>query len=267
MIKVVLLAPIPNSLYARLVAFAMAKDDGIELAGIIVRSPWNFQRLTSEYNRDGARLFKKIYKKLLVGDQRYENLKMTNLASLAKQWQLPYKSLRTLAVKFNIPYYVFPSHNHPKCLGVLSDMKPDVILFTGGGILRKSLLEIPKLGVLNCHTGILPQFRGMDVVEWTAIEEKVNSVGFGITLHFMDQGLDTGPILIKKRIEPKHGSTFEEIRAELEADMVELMVNGVRNLKVGFPSLEPQKPESGKQYYVMHQRLKAVAETRLDKQI
>jgi methionyl-tRNA formyltransferase len=266
-IKVALLAPIDNSLYSRLVAFAMAREANVNLAGIIVRTPWNLKRFSSEFSRDGARIINKIYQKYFVGDQRFENLNVKNLASLANQWQMPYKSLHSLAEKYEIPYYVFPSHNHLKSLQALSNMKPDVVLFTGGGILGKSLLSIPRLGVLNCHTGILPQYRGMDVVEWTAIEEKVSSVGFGATLHFMDQGLDTGPILIRKRISPNHGATFNDIRAELEADMVELVIEGVRNLQAGSQKLELQKPESGRQYFVMHPRLKASAEIRLQNQI
>jgi methionyl-tRNA formyltransferase len=266
-IKAVLLAPINNSLYARLNAYALAKEKDIELSAVIVRSILNFQRIRSEFTRDGGRLVNKIFNKLIVGDKRFSAKDGNNLSSLAQQQQLPYDSLKELANSLNIPYIIVPDHNHPKSLQILQKIKPDVIVFTGGGILRAPILEIPRLGILNCHTGILPQYRGMDVVEWTAVEEKVNSVGFGVTLHFMDNGVDTGPILLKKKITPSKGATFEEIRAELETVMVELMLQGVRGLQEGSIISTPQLLKDGKQYFVMHPRIKEAAKARLNSQL
>ncbi len=267
MIKVILLAPVHNSLYARLNAFALTKEKDVELSAVVVRSHWNILRLRSEFNRDGGRLIKKIYHKLVVGDQRFSGHGENNLASMAQKQHLPYKTLKELAKDLNIPYHVVPDHNHPKSLQILRRLKPDVILFTGGGLLRAPVLEIPRLGILNCHTGILPQYRGMDVVEWTAVEAKGNSVGFGVTLHFMDNGVDTGPILLKKIISPEPGATFEKIRAELETLMVELMIQGVRQLQEGSLVSKPQALKEGRQYFVMHPRVKAVAKARLTAQI
>ena len=267
MINIVLLAPIHNSLYARLVTFRLTKEKDVKLSGIVVRSHWNLRRIRSEFNRDGARLIKKVFNKLVVGDQRFSGMETNNLASLARKWHLPYKSLNEIALYLNIPYSIVPDHNHPKSLKILQGIKPDVVLFTGGGLLRKPVLEIPRLGILNCHTGILPQYRGMDVVEWTAVEGKINSVGFGASLHFMDNGVDTGPVLLKRAIAPKTGTSFEIIRAELETIMVELMIEGVRGLQAGILAPQPQDPVVGRQYYVMHPRIKSSAESRLLKQI
>lgn len=267
MIKAVLLAPVHNSLYSRLIAYTLTKEKDVELSAVIVRSLWNLQRIKSEFNRDGARLIKKIYQKLVIGDQRFSEYRGNNLASQARQQGLPFKNIKELTKDLNIPYMVVPDHNHPKSLQFLQKIKPDVILFTGGGLLRQSVLEIPRLGVLNCHTGILPQYRGMDVVEWTAVEGKVDSIGFGITLHFMDNGVDTGPILLKRKISPEPGATFEEIRAELEILMVELMIQGVRGLREGSLVPVPQALKEGRQYFVMHPRVKEVARKRLAAQI
>lgn len=267
MIKAVLLAPVHNSLYARLIAYSLAKEKDVELSAVIVRSLWNIQRLKSEFNRDGGRLLKKIYQKLVVGDQRFSGYSGKNLTAMARQQGLPYKTLIEFSRILNIPYHVVPDHNHSKSLQILKTMKPDVIIFTGGGLLRPPLLEIPKLGVLNCHTGILPQYRGMDVVEWTAVEEKIKSIGFGVTLHFMNSGVDTGPILLKRIIDPKSGSTFESIRAELETAMVDVMIQGVRELQKGSLASVPQVLNDGRQYFVMHPRIKMAAKARLTRQI
>ena len=265
MTKIVLLAPIFNSLYARLVAFGLAKEKGIEINAIIVRSHWNIQRIRSEFDRDGVRKLYKIYNKLLVGDKRYSNIETSNLAALAQEWRLPYKSLKELARKFNIPYKVVSNLNHLKSVEFVKRIDPDIILFTGGGLLRQPILDIPRKGVLNCHTGILPQYRGMDVVEWTAIEKNIDTVGYGATLHFMDRGVDTGPILLKKTITPKIESSYAIIRAELEVLMVQLMIDGVKGLNAETIVAQSQELGDGRQYFVMHPRVIAAAEALLGK--
>jgi methionyl-tRNA formyltransferase len=262
-IKVALLAPIHNSLYARLVANALTKEKDIVLSAVVVREHWNYRRFKSEFSRDGSRLFLKIYQKLMIGDHRYSDTEAINMISLAQQQHLRYKSLKTITHDLRIPYCVVPDHNHPKSLNLLKDISPDIIVFTGGGLLRPPLLEIPRLGILNCHTGILPQYRGMDVVEWTAVEQKINSVGFGVTLHIMDSGVDSGPILLRKNISPKPGAAFEDIRAELETLMVELMIDGVKALQAGNLVPQLQTLNEGRQYFVMHPRLKEAAKIRL----
>lgn len=267
MIKAILLAPIQNSLYARLVAHLLTKEKYIELAAIIVRSPLNIKRFRSEFRRDGTRLIRKIFQKLVVCDKRFTGNDEKNLALLARQQNLQYRSLKSLASDLKIPYSVVPDHNHPRSLEIIGRLNPDIILFTGGGILRAPLLNIPRLGTLNCHTGILPQYRGMDVVEWTAVERNIDSAGFGVTLHYMDEGVDTGPILIKKKMFASPDATFETIRAELETLMVDLMIQGVRQLAEGSLIPEQQALKEGRQYFVMHPRIKAAAITRLEGQL
>jgi len=266
MMKVVLLAPITNSLYARLIAYTLSKEKNIEISAVIVRSIWNTRRLRSEFKRDGERLIRKIYQKLVIGDKRFSAESGNNLSVLAGQQRLRYKTLSDLAKDLEIPYYVVADHNHPKSLQILQKIQPDIIIFTGGGLLRQPLLAIPRLGVLNCHTGILPHYRGMDVVEWTAVEENIDRIGFGATLHFMDNGLDTGPVLLQKKITLTLNATFESIRAELETIMVDLMIQGTRGLRDGTITSVPQELTEGRQYFVMHPRIKTVAKARLDNQ-
>ncbi len=258
MIKVALLAPIDNSLYARLVAHELLKLEDVRLTAIIVRNPWNWRRFRSEFARDGARLLGKIQRKLILGDERFNSVSTENLLSLAQETGLRADFLKELALQNEIPYRVVRDHNDPASARFLLADRPDVIAFTGGGLIRKDVLAIPGIGVMNCHTGILPQYRGMDVVEWTAVE-----IGFGATLHLMDQGVDSGPILLKRTITPNKGDGFNTIRQRLEVLMVKLMIEGVCGLRDGTLEPQPQRADAGRQYYVMHPRLKLFAEKRL----
>lgn len=267
MLKVTLLAPIHNSLYARLTLDALARMEDVEVSAIVVRNHLNWQRFKSEFARDGARLIGKIRQKYLLGDRRFSASNHDNLGKLAQERQLSFNSLKEFARQKEIAYRVVGDLNEPRCEALLRETAPDAVVFTGGGLLRGNILKIPKIGVLNCHTGILPQYRGMDVVEWTAAEGKAATVGFGATLHLMDTGVDSGPILLRKTINPQPGEDFNIIRERLEVVMVELMLAGIRKLRDGELQPQPQNAADGRQYYVMHPRVKQFAARMLELQL
>jgi len=75
----------------------------------------------------------------------------------------------------------------------LRSLAPDLMLsFSHAMLLRPGVLSASRLGALNLHNGRLPQYRGANVINWAVINaEKTASV----TLHWMDQGLDTGPVI------------------------------------------------------------------------
>lgn len=62
-------------------------------------------------------------------------------------------------------------------------------------IFKKKILELPKLGSINCHAGKLPFYRGRNVLNWAIINDEKE---FGITIHYIDEGIDTGDIILQK---------------------------------------------------------------------
>jgi methionyl-tRNA formyltransferase len=257
-LRVVLFAPTPTSLYSRLLAELVHREEGIELAGIAVRSMWSWKRIRSDLRRDGARLVRKVYEKLWLGEEAYPSDERATLPTMAAEVGLLDESLPRLAQRLGVQIIQKADLNGSDVLEFLGRINPDLIVFSGGGLVRRQVLEIPRLGVLNCHSGILPAYRGMDVVEW-AILEAQQRPEIGLTLHLMDRGVDTGPILLHhhERIQP--GDTLARIRRRLEPQMVELMMKGLRGLRDGSIHAQPQAIEDGRQYFVMHPRLKAEA--------
>ncbi len=71
--------------------------------------------------------------------------------------------------------------------------------------------------------GILPDYRGRDVVEWSLLEGQFDRVG--LTVHFMDEGVDTGDILHLKPTFPRLGKSRMQLRERLEGQMCSLMVD------------------------------------------
>src|SRR6266853_1031916 len=113
------------------------------------------------------------------------------LQPLLKHEDGTFRSMREVSAFYGFPLAVCKDQNAPDSISQLRTWSPDLIVFTGGNILRQPLLEVPRLGVLNAHLGLLPEVRGMASPEWSLL----NHVPVGITIHYIDAGIDAGPIL------------------------------------------------------------------------
>ena len=61
-------------------------------------------------------------------------------------------------------------------------------------IFKDEIIQIPKLNIINCHAGKLPFYRGRNILNWALINDEKE---FGITVHFIDKGIDTGDIILQ----------------------------------------------------------------------
>jgi methionyl-tRNA formyltransferase len=261
--RVLLLAPIRNSLYARILGHLIAQEPGLELVGIVVRRPWSWNRIRGELRRDGPRLLKKVYQKLVLGDEAFKASPQRNLLTVAQESGLTAKTLQTIAAQAGCPCLTVGDHNDQQSLDMIRAQSPDAIAFTGGGLIRRDLLGIPKLGVLNCHMGQLPPYRGMDVVEWPVLETTAGFPPLGLTVHSMDAGVDTGPLLRVEKFELEPTDDFARIRERLTARMPTMMFEVLQDLRDQRVAPVAQASADGRQYFVLHPRLYSVAQAKL----
>ena len=83
--------------------------------------------------------------------------------------------------------------NSADTLQVVADMEPDLcISFNSTVIFSDALLALPRLGSINCHPGPLPEYAGLFVFQWAIINGETE---FGVTVHYMEKDIDTGPII------------------------------------------------------------------------
>lgn len=88
--------------------------------------------------------------------------------------------------------------NAPESLEAIKSFSPDLLVsMSYDQIIRKALLEAPPLGFINCHAGKLPFYRGRNILNWALINGEKR---FGITVHFIDEGIDTGPIILQREV-------------------------------------------------------------------
>jgi len=80
----------------------------------------------------------------------------------------------------------------------MSRLDPDIIVVVAfGQILPKNLLELPRIGAINIHASLLPKYRGPAPIQWAIINGEKET---GVTTMFMDEGLDTGDILLSSKV-------------------------------------------------------------------
>jgi folate-dependent phosphoribosylglycinamide formyltransferase PurN len=176
-----------------------------------------------------------------------------------------FRSLWEVGSVYGFPVVTCRDQNSPASISRLKRWDPDLIVFTGGSILRKQLLDVPRLGVLNIHLGLLPEIRGMSSPEWSLL----NQVPVGITIHYMDAGIDTGPILQRYELpDVSRSKSLSDLRHRLIAFGVEKTGEVVDGLDQGTIIATPQTflhstANQDSQFFVMHERLQARAAERL----
>ena len=246
--KVVLIAPSPYSLYSTSMVVLLERK-GVEVAGIIIKK-FTLGRFLSEYKRDGNRLFQKIWKKLVLKDKAYAETSGYNIVQYRKDKDIKLTSLKELKDKKIIEC---TDLNSVEIEQFLKEINPDAVIFTGGGMIRKTIIELSGNGILNCHMAILPEYKGMDVVEWPVLNNEFDKVG--VTVHLIHEGVDTGPILGMQRIDINNMPNFKQLRREFEPIMCDVLSDTAYKYLNGEIAPKEQDKTVGKQYFVMHDRL------------
>lgn len=262
MSDVVVFSPSRFSLYTLCVAELLIRQK-VNVKAIVVRKLFNRKRFLSEFSRDGSRLIEKIWRKLVLRQGAYKGKDYETIASFMQSENIRFKTVDDFKRQYGIPVVYCDDLNAPVVVETLQQAKPQVVVFTGGGLIRQEVLDHAGDGILNCHMGILPKYRGMDVVEWPILEDEPERVG--MTVHFMDKGLDTGDVLRVKQVALEPNDTIAHLRDRFEAPMCREIVGSCIDYLNGQITRVPQKLEDGRQYFLIHPRLMTIAETKLKK--
>lgn len=104
--------------------------------------------------------------------------------------------LISLAKQYEIPVVIHPNINSDEFLDKIS--RYDIDLFVSmsfNQIFKEKTINFPRLKTINCHAGLLPFYRGRNILNWALINDEKQ---FGITVHYVDKGIDTGDIILQK---------------------------------------------------------------------
>lgn len=113
----------------------------------------------------------------------------------------------------------------------LITQKPDLFCVVAyGKILPKEILDIPKLGSINVHGSLLPKYRGAAPIQWAVINGEKKT---GITTMYMDEGMDTGDMILQEEVSIGENETTGELWNKLSKVGANLLVKTIRQIEDG----------------------------------
>ena len=144
-------------------------------------------------------------------------------------------------------YQPLKVRNNPEFIEEIKSLNPDMLCVVAyGKILPKELLEIPKYGSINVHGSLLPKYRGAAPIQWSVLNGDSET---GITTMFMDEGMDTGDMILQEKVTIDKEETTGELWDKLSKIGAKLLVETVKNIEKaeakGNKSLEEIKKEIG----------------------
>ncbi|MBW1780284.1 MAG: methionyl-tRNA formyltransferase [Deltaproteobacteria bacterium] len=113
---------------------------------------------------------------------------------------------------------------------IIRKMEPDLLVVVAfGQVLKKELLTVPPWGGLNIHASLLPKYRGAAPIQWAIINDEAET---GLSAMWMDEGLDTGPVLLQEMVAIGRDETAGELHdrlARLSGDVLLKTIEGLTN--------------------------------------
>ncbi len=122
-------------------------------------------------------------------------------------------SLSDLAARYGFRVHECGNLNSPAAAERLRDSGASLGIVVGTRVLKRSTFAVPKLGCINLHKGKVPDFRGMPPAFWELYEGAESA---GVTVHFVDDGLDTGAIITASEIPIHPKETVASLRTKLD---------------------------------------------------
>jgi methionyl-tRNA formyltransferase len=256
--RIVILSSSVYSETACALAVCLAQSGDIPVGALAIRT-LDRKTLVRKLAQWGVRGAAAYARRKLISNSRH-SLAVQNI--YLRPWlethDKTFRSLREVSSAYRFPLVTCRDQNAPSSIAQLKAWSPDIIVFAGGNILRQSLLEVPRLGVLNAHLGLLPEIRGMSAPEWSLLKH----VPVGVTIHYIDAGIDTGPNLHRYELpDEDRCNSLSDLRDRLAAFGVEKIVEVISTLARG--DFIPAKPQAelnvDHQHFVMHEWLRAKA--------
>lgn len=152
--------------------------------------------------------------------------------------KVTYPPVKEEALKHGIDILQPQKVKDEKSVSWIREKMPDLIVAAAfGQILSREILDIPKYGCINIHASLLPKYRGASPIQQAVIDGEAYS---GITIMMMEEGLDTGDIIMQKSIRIEDDDTGGSLHDKLAALGAQLITQAVEAIENGTYTRTPQ---------------------------
>lgn len=146
--------------------------------------------------------------------------------------------VKQLAVQHNIPVWQPATLRDGKAEPIFQELAPDLVVVVAyGRILPPELLHIAPLGCINLHVSLLPKYRGSAPIQWAVLNGDTET---GVTIMQLDEGCDTGDLLMVERVPIGPETTSGELFDQVSAIGAKTLVTAIEKLAAGELTPQPQ---------------------------
>ena len=142
------------------------------------------------------------------------------------------KDVKKVLRRHGIPIVILDKGvNHVESLKKIASKEPELLIsIAGNQIFRKALIDLAPKGCLNLHTALLPKYRGLMPSFWVLKNKEKET---GVSVFFVDEGIDSGPILVQKKIQIQEGMTQMELIKRSKKLGMDAILEGIRKIDSG----------------------------------
>ena len=141
-------------------------------------------------------------------------------------------TLKKYAKKYNIEYVKHENINSDEFISIIEKYNCDLFVsMSFNQIFKTRIINLPKYKTINCHAGKLPLYRGRNILNWALINDEKE---FGITVHYVDEGIDTGDIILQKNYQISDKDNYRTLLERAYVDCANILYDAIVMFKVGF---------------------------------
>lgn len=141
----------------------------------------------------------------------------------------------------------FSSVNEDACVQLLKELNPDVVVVNGTRIISARVLTSTNAKFINMHTGITPQYRGVHGGYWAVVNNDLANCG--VTIHFVDKGIDTGGVLYQATIPVTKADNFYTYPFLQFGEGLPLMKQAIEDVLASKATVAPVSSKDSRLWY------------------
>lgn len=169
--------------------------------------------------------------------QKLVSMEDIQIAFVCLRFDTPDSVLRQMAENEQVDVLLHPNVNSDDFFNVVEKYEVDLFIsMSFNQIFKSRLINYPEYKTINCHAGKLPFYRGRNILNWVLINDEKE---FGITVHYMDTGIDTGDIILQKVFPITDNDTYQTLLDTAYRECPQILASAIQSILDG--TVTPRK--------------------------
>lgn len=162
-----------------------------------------------------------------------------SIAFICARYKFQDLRLKHIATELGVPFLTTSDVNSGKFMSEVRSSNCDLFVsMSFDQIFKKSMINLCPLGIINCHAGKLPFYRGRNILNWALINDEKE---IGVTVHHVDEGIDTGDIISQTRLAISDQDDYNSLLNRAYVSCADLLAEAVEDMRLGRSTRVEQK--------------------------